>query len=133
MLLLLANRLCILVIILHCGTRGYQITIYSFLFMVLTQKRRHASQNLIKTCVHRRLAECVNFLDHLPLTCLYACYTDCQLLCFVLQVVYYPTSGRDRVPYDPEGVLGSINSCIIVFLGTQVVWKISCIIFLCNL
>nr|XP_002120178.1 heparan-alpha-glucosaminide N-acetyltransferase-like [Ciona intestinalis] len=34
--------------------------------------------------------------------------------------VYYPTYTSDqRVPYDPEGLLGSINSCIIVILGCQ--------------
>ncbi|CAK8692393.1 unnamed protein product [Clavelina lepadiformis] len=36
------------------------------------------------------------------------------------KVIYYPMAGNDqRVPYDPEGVLGSINGCLIVFLGSQ--------------
>nr|CAB3252729.1 heparan-alpha-glucosaminide N-acetyltransferase-like [Phallusia mammillata] len=35
--------------------------------------------------------------------------------------IYYPyLENGQKVPFDPEGVLGSINGCIIVFLGSQV-------------
>lgn len=34
--------------------------------------------------------------------------------------VYYPTLSNDeKVPFDPEGVLGSINGCVMVLLGCQ--------------
>ena len=51
----------------------------------------------------------------------------------IFQVVYYPTYGNDPVPYDPEGVLGAINSCLIVFLGTQVMLVDIIGLILCSL
>lgn len=43
------------------------------------------------------------------------------LFFFFFQEMYHTTQ-----PFDPEGVLGTINSIVMGFLGMQVRWIISC-------